>query len=286
MIDTFTSFDQKVEALAGLRKPKIAFGLEVLDAEIIQSLTTAKQYADIILVGPPSLEDVAGFTTVTDDDPASEILELLTQGKIEGFIRGTIDDFKTRDAYAKHTGEVVLSELCLLEDVIGRKFFLGAASNPDGWTTESKLHLTKQFVDFCHDWDIVPRVAVLTGVRHDTYTRKQEITDGIEGILNQTYIDAEWLVKTLSQEGVETKNWAIDSDIALQEGYNIIIAPNGMVGNQMFRMILATGGRILFGTHLQKLYPYEDNSRNEKDFVYHVKWLVALINKRRKNGQR
>ena len=53
-----------------------------------------------------------------------------------------------------------------------------------------------------------------------------------------------------------------------------------MVGNQIFRVVLFCGGKVLSATRLGFSRPYEDNSRTEKDFEFHVKWLVALINKK------
>ena len=87
--------------------------------------------------------------------------------------------------------------------------------------------------------------------------------------------------KKLKQKGYTAKNMAIDLNPAIEEGYNVIIPTNGMVGNQIFRVLLFCGGKILSATRLGLSRMYEDNSRTEKDFEYHVKWITALINKRK-----
>jgi len=68
---------------------------------------------------------------------------------------------------------------------------------------------------------------------------------------------------------------------AVEDGYNVICPVNGMVANQMFRVLLFCGGKVLAATRLGLSRLYEDNSRTEKDYEFHVKWLVALVNKRK-----
>ncbi|MEX1014798.1 MAG: hypothetical protein WDZ80_06590, partial [Candidatus Paceibacterota bacterium] len=112
----------------------------------------------------------------------------------------------------------------------------------------------------------------------------KDIKEGIVGKLNKTYEDAEWIVSQLKDDGFEAKNWSIDLNLALEEGYNLHVPVNGMVGNQIFRAILLSGGKILTATRRGLSRHYEDNSRTEKDFTFHVKWLVALINKDKVNN--
>jgi len=39
------------------------------------------------------------------------------------------------------------------------------------------------------------------------------------------------------------------------------------------------GCRLIAGPKLGYSRCYEDNSRNEKDYQYHVRWLIAMINR-------
>lgn len=97
--------------------------------------------------------------------------------------------------------------------------------------------------------------------------------------MNKTYEEAEWIVNELKQNNVEAKNWSIDLDLAVKDGYTIIVPVNGMVGNQIFRAILLSGGKLLTATYFGLDHFIEDNSRNEKNLDFHIKWLAALINK-------
>ena len=274
-------FNQKVDDLVKLGKPKIAFGLKEIDNDILDSLKKGKKYADIILVGNKSIKEVEDFEFVINANPQRKIAKMLADDEIDGIIRGTIDDFKTYETYEKLTGEKYTFCPGLLEDPKGRQFFITSASNPEGWDKEEKLEKACLIADFIKDWGIDPKIAVFTGERHETYPRKKHIREGVVGILNKTYEDAEWVVKNLKEKGYDAKNWAIDLNPAVEAGANILVPVNGMVANQIFRVLLFCGGKILAATRLGLSRFYEDNSRTEKDYLFHVKWLVAMINKKK-----
>lgn len=279
--EKFQTFNQKVEELAKLNKPKIAFGLKEPDEQILDSLRKGQQYADIVLVGPEAIKDIEGFEKVIDDNPEEKIASMLANDEVEGIVRGTIDDFMALEAYEKLTGEKYTISPGLMEDPLGRQFFLSPASNPEAWDKEGRLKIAEGIGAFVKEWGIEPKIAVFTGRRHDTYPRKKDIKEGVDGILNKTYEDAEWIVSELKKKGLNAKNMAIDLNPAVEQGYNVLIPVNGMVGNQIFRVILFCGGKILSATRLGFSRLYEDNSRTEKDYEFHVKWLVAMINKKK-----
>jgi len=274
-------FNQKVEELVKLGKPKIAFGLKEPNEEILESLRKGQQYADIVLVGSEAIKGVEGFEKIISDNPEEKLALMLINDEVEGIIRGTIDDFTTYEAYERLTGEKYTFGPGLLEDPKGRQFFITAASNPEGWDKEERLEASINIANFVKEWGIEPKIAVLTGRRHETYPRKKDIKEGVDGILNKTYEDAEYIVEKLKEKGYDAKNWAIDLNPAIEAGSNVICPVNGMVGNQMFRVLLFSGGKILAATRLGLSRVYEDNSRTEKDFEFHVKWTVAMINKKK-----
>ncbi len=278
---TFQAFSQKVDQLAKLGRRKIAFGLKEPDKEILKSLKRGKKYADIVLVGSEAIKDVKEFEKIIVNNPEEKLASMLANDEVEGIIRGTIDDFKTYETYERLTGEKCTLGPGLCEDPFGRQFFLSPASNPEGWEKEERLRIARGIAEFIREWGIEPKIAVFTGRRHETYPRKKDIREGIDGILNKTYEDAEWIVAKLKEKGYEAKNWAIDLNPAVEAGYNLLIPVNGMVGNQIFRVLLFCGGKILSSTRLGLSRCYEDNSRTEKDYEYHVKWLVAMINKKK-----
>ena len=281
------NFFQKVVApKLKLGKPKIGFGLAKPDKEILASLKKSKKYADIILVGPKAIAKISGFKKIISDNPERKLPELLVNGDFDGIIRGTIDDFKTYENYQDLVGKEKtekLIELALLEDAYGRQFFLSDGSNPSGWTKEEKIKNCEGIIEFMKkELGVKPKIGIITGVRHGTYDRRKETREGVIGYLNKNYEDAQEIVDYFKQKGIQIKNYAIELNSAVEDGCNIIVPPNGMVGNQIFRALcLIGGGKILTCSRANIPHPYEDNSRCEKDIEPHIKWLVAWINGRK-----
>lgn len=269
---------QKAEALCELGKPRIGFGLMEPDEEILESLRESTKYASIILVGPQAIEVVHDFEKQLSDNPEEMLAAMLAGGNVEGIVRGTLDGTKTYDSYLSQTGEVQDVNLCLLETPLGHQFFSSPINNVDGWEKEERLRFAVHIGEFLRSWGIEPRLALITGVRHETYERKMHISEGIVGEMNKIYEETEWILGELTERGFRAKNWAIDSTLAIESGYNALIWPNGLVGNQVARMLMVCGGNVLSSMRLGLSRPYEENSRTEKDYEFHIKWLVAMIN--------
>ncbi len=281
-----TQFEKIIKERIKLGKPKIGFGLKEPNKEILKSLIKSKKYAEIILIGPNAIKDVKGFKKIISEESEKELAKTLFNEEVEGIVRGTIDDFKTFEAYSALIGDKKSKEilgLALMEDFYGRQFFISNGSNPHGWTNEEKIRDCEGVIEFMKtELGIKPKIGFITGVRHETYARKKGIKEGVQGILNQTYEDAEFIVDYFAKKGIDARNYAIEIETALKDGCNIIVPPNGMVGNQIFRtLVLVGGGKMLTGSRANLPHPYEDNSRSETDFETHVQWLVAWINGRK-----
>lgn len=286
-----TQFEKVIRERIKLGKPKIAFGLKEPSKEILKSLEKSKKYASIILVGPRNISKVKGFEKILSQNPEQKLAELLFNQEVDGIVRGTIDDFKTFEAYQDLVGKKKtknMIELALIEDAYGRQFFVSEGSNPLGWTKEEKIDRCNGIIEFMKkELNLKPKIGVIAGTRHDTYKRKKATKKGIVGILNQTYKDAEGVVRHFKKKGIWAKNYAIELQTAVQDECNIIIPPNGMVGNQTFRALcLIGGGQLLTASRANLPHPYEDNSRNETDFEPHIRWLVAWINGRKFKKQK
>lgn len=286
-----SQFEKIIKERIKLGKPKIGFGLKKPNRAVIKSLIKSKKYAEIVLVGPNVIKNVKGFQKIISQEPEKDLATMLFDKKFEGIVRGTIDDFKTFEAYQVLIGQEKtkeMIELGLMEDFYGRQFFISRGSNPLGWSKEEKIKDCEGIIKFMKaELGIKPKIGFITGVRHETYERKKEIKEGVQKILNQTYEDANSIIDYFTKQGIEAKNYAIEIETALKDGCNIVVPPNGMVGNQIFRtLVLIGGGKLLTGSRANLLHPYEDNSRSETDFEPHIKWLVAWINGRKFRKQK
>lgn len=286
-----TQFEKIIKERIKLGKSKIGFGLKEPNKEVLKSLIKSKKYADIILVGPEAIKNIKGFQKIISKEPEKKLAKILFNKEAEGIVRGTIDDFKTFESYSSLIGQEKAKEMIvlgLMEDFYGCQFFISQANNPLGWTKEEKIKDCEGIIKFMKaELGIEPEIGCITGIRHETYERKREIKKGVQAILNQTYEDANFIIDYFAKKGIRAKNYAIEIETALKEGCNIIVPPNGMVGNQIFRtLVLIGGGKLLTGSRANLPHPYEDNSRSETDFEPHIKWLVAWINGRKFKKQK
>ncbi|MBA7490651.1 hypothetical protein ES702_01192 [subsurface metagenome] len=278
-----TPFEKFIKERLKLSRPKIGFGLLKPDKQILESLKKSKKYAEIILVGPTAIKSVKGFEKIIVKEPEKRLAEMLAKEEVDGIIRGTIDDFKTLETYQSLVGKEKAKneiELALIEDAFERQFYISEGSNPRGWNRKEKMKQVQGVVKFMQEeLGIKPKIGFLTGIRHETYQKRKGSKKWPIKYLNETYEDAEYGVKYFKKRGLKAKNYAIELNAAAEEGCNLIVPPNGMTGNQIFRALcLIGGGKLLTASRANLPHPYEDNSRNEKDFENHVKWLVAWIN--------
>jgi len=275
-----------IEKRIRLGRPTIAFGLKEPDPKVLSSLKRSKKYASIILVGPPAIKKIKDFKKIISKNPEEKIAKMLFNEEVEGIIRGTIDDFKTLETYHSLIGPEAAQkeiELALLQDAFGRLFYISEGSNPRGWNRKEKMKGVIGVVEFMQkELGITPKIGFITGIRHETYQRKKKQTGWPMDYLKETYEDAEYGVRYFKKQSIEAKNYAIELNTAVEEGCNIIVPPNGMVGNQIFRAVVFLGkGKLISASRANLPHPYEDNSRNEKDFEDHVRWLVAWINSKK-----
>jgi predicted methyltransferase MtxX (methanogen marker protein 4) len=283
--------DRMISECLDLGKPRIGFGLRLLNDDLLRNLIRCQKYAQIVLFGPATISGAKGFEVVIDDEPEKILARHLFEGRIEGAIRGTLDSLLIRETYAALAGRDPEKDAelhALMENAHGCHFFLSTISNPTGWRIEDKIFSCEALSQFLKtQLKVKPKVGCLTGLTKESYIRKKEIRDGMQGELNQNFEDAEVVVAHLNAKGIEAKNYNIEIESAIKDGCNIIVPPNGMAGSLIFRTLaLLGGGKMLACPAIGFPQPFENNTKNETDFLGHIRWLVSWINSRkRKTGK-
>lgn len=274
------SFWSRVDELVAVRRPRLAFGLGHADTDVIQSLERAGQFAELMIVSPISVGQVSSHDTVVCDDPEKKISEMLFNNIVDGIVRGTIDDKRTLNAYLALSGERDTYCPTLMQDPLGQQYFVVPVSNSDGWTKEQRLDEGLAVAKFIMEWGISPKIAVYTSIRPDTYEANKDNNLAPYPDLCTTHDDALFLVQRLAMAGFFAQNRNIELNTSVEDGFNLHICVNGVVGNQVVRAVMACGGKFLTCTRIGLSRVYEDNSRTEKDFETHIRWAAALANKR------
>jgi len=279
IVDMSKSLKGRVEEYAKIDNPTVAVGLSSPNNEVMESLQRSREHADLRVVAPNSIElPNWNFQVVYADNPEKEVARMLAEDEVDGIVRGTIEGVETYDAYSNMTGESYTVVPSVMKDPSERQFFVTPISNLKGWDRRSRYENALNTAKFIEEWGLTPKVAVFSGVR-GRITEKERLGRKISDLLNKNHEGTEWIVDKLKEEGYDAKNWSIDLNLAIEEGANLIIPANGMVGNQIFRTVLFCGGKSFGGPRLGLSRYYGDNSRTEKDFEPHIKFLAARINK-------
>ena len=137
------------------------------------------------------------------------------------------------------------------------EFLLTPVGIDEGETVEDRMDIVKNCIDFLKRLGKTPKIAVLAEGRKDDFGRGPEVS--------QSITDSEKLTELIKENtDEEVENYYILVEKAIKDGCNVIVAPNGRVGNIIFRTLVLLNswpsyGAITFG--MDKIYI--DTSRDQ-----------------------
>ena len=139
----------------------------------------------------------------------------------------------------------------------GHEFLLSPVGIDEGNTVDEKYEIVLNCIDFLKKVGKKPKIAVLAEGREDDFGRGSEVSNSI--------IDSKKLTKIIKENTSEdVENYFILIEKAINSKSNIIIAPNGRVGNIIFRTLVLLNswpshGAVTFG--IDRIYI--DTSRDQ-----------------------
>ncbi|KAF5089082.1 methanogenesis marker protein Mmp4/MtxX [Methanobacterium aggregans] len=186
-----------------------------------------------------------------------ELVDMLLNGEVDAGIRGSLSASKIltrlRDKYPK------LSRASFLE-IKGHKFLLTPVGIDEGDCVDEKVHLIEAGAKFLEDINIKPKIAVLSGGRAQDKDRSQKIHDSIQ--------EGE-IVTAITRDKYPVKHYFILIEDAVAENANLILAPDGISGNLIFRSLVLVGGVKSHGAVTLGIDEiFVDTSRSQKKEGY------------------
>ena len=137
------------------------------------------------------------------------------------------------------------------------EFLLTPVGIDEGNTLEDKLKIAINCGNFLKKLSKTPKIAVLANGRKGDWGRSDEISTSID--------ESEKLTKLIKENtDYKVKNYYILIEKAINDNCNIIIAPNGIIGNIIFRTLILLNswpsyGAVTFGVD----GIYVDTSRDQ-----------------------
>lgn len=258
----------KARVLHGRRR--IAVGL-LAEKPPPVDMAQAAAFCDIVVVG----RYLSGFECVATDAPIDTLFKLLGDGTVDGIVRGQLDHTQ----FAMHVLELRNLQWSDIHTVSSlttsdREFWMCPVSTAECWTKHDKLAIVRQMLRLYEGLALEPRVALISGIR------KSDL--GPQWYFDGLYYDCEEIAAAL--EGALTgrgwiRHFGIETEQAISDGANILVLPNGMVGNQSYRFLVYSGfvecrANLILGCGLNVV----TNSRSEPRLASYFEWATAVAN--------
>jgi len=261
------------------KKQKRKIGITILRPipETIASLKRASEYADLVVIGAR----VDGFKNIVeeDQDKASEILiSLLKEKKIDGIVRGQVKDSYTLDAFFKTFNmEPIPSNRKIAVAILQKgdyAFFVSTCSIYQGMILKDKIYEVENIIKHIQEeFMLEPKIGIMSSLRPTSKVGKYPSLDATAKINTE-------LCDYLVNKGYDAKEYYFEYETAVWDKCNLIVPSMGLVGNAWMKALLYLGDwNLLACNYLNLGVVYEDGTRNEKDFYWHIVHAVAMCNK-------
>jgi putative methanogen marker protein 4 len=174
--------------------------------------------------------------------------------RLKAAVRGTLPANSTLSALKKACGVDHLERIALLETPRGNRFLLAPVGVDEGWTISQKLSFIKKGRLIAQQFGISDRVAVLSGGRLGDIGRHERV--------DLSLAEAELLARIAMAEHREI---LIEEAV---ETCGVIIAPDGISGNLIFRTLTLIGGGKGHGAPVVNIKRiFVDTSRASSDYT-------------------
>ncbi|MFX1393316.1 MAG: methanogenesis marker protein Mmp4/MtxX [Promethearchaeota archaeon] len=186
---------------------------------------------------------------VNSGDPEKEIFQYLKSNTISAAVRGNFGSSKFLVNLKEYYKISEVYRLALLETYDGTQFFYGPVGIDECNSIEEKILFVEKAIKLLTSVRIDPNVSILSGGRLSDKGRDPRVDESINC--------AEEVVKFL---GLEFSNVLINHDEILIENAirnkaNIIIAPDGISGNLIYRTLVHLGGGKAYGAIYMDMEP-------------------------------
>ena len=200
-----------------------------------------KNQVETIAKIPVYKEKENSIYLIDSDDPTSEIVNYLNNNLISCAIRGSLSSSK----FLKNLDVILniseINRLALLETNSGHQFFFGPVGVDECNNLKDKKLFVEKSLTELSTLNIEPKISILSGGRLGDIGRNADIDKNIK--------EAQELVDffKLEKPDVEIEHTEILIEKAIENKSNLILAPNGVSGNLIYRTLVHLGGGKAYG---------------------------------------
>lgn len=205
-----------------------------------------------------------GILVYEHPHPEQALVSDLAAGTIDAAVRGTLPANSTLSALKKAMGVDHLERIALLETAGGIQFLLAPVGVDEGWTVEEKVGLIQKGRTIARKFGLSEKVGVLSGGRLGDIGRHARVDASIA--------DAEEVTRLVE---------ATHCEILIEDAvgnYGLIIAPDGISGNLIFRTLVFLGAGYGHGAPVVNIGRiFVDTSRASPNYTNALMLAVSLL---------
>ena len=198
-----------------------------------------------------------GHDVVIYDDPY-ELTDDLANGNIDAAVRGDMSSSMLLPILRSKLNLPALERVVFLEPMGGKLIIMAPVGIDEGWTDEQRISLAKRSADLARKVGMGSKIAIMSGGRCEDVGRCKVVDRSIES--------ARAIAKQLISEGYDAYHSQILIENAVDEA-DIVIAPEGITGNIIFRTLHFIGGAKALGAPVVNSDKvFIDTSRAKTDY--------------------
>jgi putative methanogen marker protein 4 len=207
---------------------------------------------------------VPGVTYQVSPEPAEQMIADLARGRIAAAVRGTLPANQTLSLLKRASGVESLLRAALLETQKGEKFLLAPVGVDEGWTVDQRIELANRGRILAERCGLKTKVGILSGGRWGDTGRHPEV--------DRSLADAELVARRTGGE-----HYQILIEEAIRD-CGVIIAPDGISGNLIFRTLVFLGSGRGHGAPVLNISRiFIDTSRATPDYANALRLAESLL---------
>ncbi len=220
-----------------------------------------------------SMAKASKFGEVRLFTDAEEMVRELHDGTLDAAIRGSLDANLALKAIREQFAVDHISRMAILQPRNGHMFFFAPVGIDEGRTVKQKVEMVTAGAALMRRIGVEPKVGILSGGRKGD--------EGRDPLVDRSMAEADEVVSQLSSIGVDAKHYQILIEEAARE-CNMIIAPDGISGNLIFRTLHFLGDGKALGAVVLNIDPiFIDTSRAKSSYLDSIALASALIGTRK-----
>jgi putative methanogen marker protein 4 len=201
-----------------------------------------------------------GFADVVQYADAEKLVKALKSGEIEAAVRGNLGAGEVLSCLKTEFGLKKVLRIAFLVFERDRVVLLAPVGVDEGYEIEERMELVNFGFELLSKFKIEPKVGVLSGGRLEDSGRHMKV--------DETLVSGEKLTSMALDSGISARHYGILLERAAKES-NMLIGPDGITGNLIFRSLNYFGGAKGIGApvvNLKKIIV--DTSRDKNDYVF------------------